>query len=60
MRALPGPECDVPIVALTGNVIPEDQRSYLAAGMTACVDKPISWADLEATMALVTAPGSSG
>ncbi len=58
IRALPGGECDVPIVALTGNVIPEDQRSYLAAGMTACIDKPISWPKLEATLALVTAPGS--
>ncbi|BBK42428.1 hypothetical protein STVA_24480 [Allostella vacuolata] len=51
IRALPGPERDVPIIALTANVLTGARQSYLAAGMSACVDKPISWAELDKTLA---------
>ncbi|ROP81168.1 signal transduction histidine kinase [Stella humosa] len=50
IRALPGPERDIPIVALTANVLTGAHQSYLAAGMSACVDKPIAWNVLEQTL----------
>ena len=41
IRALPGPERAIPIVALTANADPEDARRYLGIGMVAVVEKPI-------------------
>jgi signal transduction histidine kinase/ActR/RegA family two-component response regulator len=41
IRALGGEIGEVPIVALTANVDPEDARGYLAAGMCSVVEKPI-------------------
>ena len=41
IRALEGPVGQIPIVALTANVDPEDARSYIAAGMCCVVEKPI-------------------
>ncbi|NBB52726.1 response regulator [Rhizobium sp. CRIBSB] len=41
IRALPGPERLVPIVALTANADPDDAKGYLAIGMAAVVEKPI-------------------
>jgi CheY-like chemotaxis protein len=41
IRALAGPMCDVPIVALTANADAEDAKAYVAAGMAAVVEKPI-------------------
>ena len=41
IRALTGPECDIPIIALTANADPEDAKRYLATGMAAVVEKPI-------------------
>lgn len=41
IRALPGPERDIPIVALTANADPEDARRYISIGMAAVVEKPI-------------------
>ena len=41
IRALPGPERSIPIVALTANADPEDAKRYLAIGMAAVVEKPI-------------------
>lgn len=41
IRALPGAERSIPIVALTANADPEDARRYLAIGMAAVVEKPI-------------------
>jgi CheY-like chemotaxis protein len=59
IRSLPGPERDVPIVALTANVLTGARQSYLSAGMTACVDKPISWVELDNTLARITAAGGT-
>ena len=33
IRALTGPACDIPIVALTANADPDDARTYLSIGM---------------------------
>ena len=41
IRALGGRMGEVPIVALTANVDPEDARGYLEVGMCAVVEKPI-------------------
>ena len=41
IRALPGPERQVPIVALTANADERDAMDYLAAGMNGVAQKPI-------------------
>jgi len=41
IRALPKPVGDIPIIAMTGNVLPQQVRSFLEAGMNAHVGKPI-------------------
>jgi PAS domain S-box-containing protein len=46
IRALPTPIGDIPIIAMTGNVLPEQVRSFLAAGMNDHVGKPIDRAKL--------------
>jgi CheY-like chemotaxis protein len=40
IRSLPGPECDVPIIALTANILPEQVRSFKRAGMNDHMGKP--------------------
>jgi PAS domain S-box-containing protein len=40
IRALPGPEGRVPIIAMTANVLPEQIASFRAAGMDGHVGKP--------------------
>ena len=42
IRALPGPQARVPIVALTADVMTHHQATYHAAGMTGFVPKPFS------------------
>jgi CheY-like chemotaxis protein len=46
IRALPGSERNIPIVALTANAFAGQRESYLAAGMDDCVTKPIQPKDL--------------
>ena len=41
IRALPGRERNIPIVALTANADPDDAKHYLSIGMAAVVEKPI-------------------
>ncbi|MFP5514065.1 MAG: PAS domain S-box protein [Alphaproteobacteria bacterium] len=56
IRAMPGPASSLPIVALTGNVMPGHRAEYLAAGMTAYLTKPIVSADLFEILGSVSAP----
>ena len=55
IRAMPGPASGLPIVALTGNVMPGHRAEYLAAGMTAYLTKPIVAADLFGLLGSVSA-----
>lgn len=41
IRALNGPNADIPIIALTANADPDDAKRYLEIGMAAVVEKPI-------------------
>jgi signal transduction histidine kinase/CheY-like chemotaxis protein len=41
IRALPGGERTIPIIALTANADPDDAKHYLSIGMAAVVEKPI-------------------
>lgn len=55
IRALPGPERNVPILAVTANVLPEQVREFLSAGMNGHVAKPIQQKELHGTIATVLA-----
>lgn len=46
IRALPGPEHDIAVVAMTADAMPEDVARCLAAGMNAHMAKPINQAGL--------------
>ena len=56
IRALPGPMARVPIIAVSANVLPEQRRSYLDAGMDDFVAKPVDRARLQAAIAALTEP----
>ena len=51
IRSSEGLNRDTPIIALTANVLPAEQQKYLAAGMSACVSKPVDWDQLSRTIA---------
>jgi len=46
IRALDGPVRRIPVIALTANVLASDGESYLSAGMTAHLSKPVDLARL--------------
>jgi signal transduction histidine kinase/ActR/RegA family two-component response regulator len=50
IRALKGPEKDVPIIALTANADPDDAKHYVSIGMASVVEKPIKPERLRAAM----------
>jgi CheY-like chemotaxis protein len=43
IRMLAPPLCDIPIIALTANVLATQQRACIRAGMNECLAKPIDW-----------------
>lgn len=62
IRSLPSPVCDVPIVGLSADVLPEHQARHMDAGLDAYLTKPVNWEELSLTIArLVPAvPGTGG
>ena len=58
IRALAPPACDIPIVAMTANVLPTQIEDLRGAGMDDYVGKPFRRADLFATISRWTAPGA--
>jgi signal transduction histidine kinase/DNA-binding NarL/FixJ family response regulator len=58
IRALAPPACDIPIVAMTANVLPPQIEELREAGMDDHVGKPFRRADLFATISRWTAPGA--
>jgi len=50
LRAEPGPNRDVPVVALTANAMPGDEARCLQAGMTGYLAKPMRLDDLKAVL----------
>ena len=58
IRSLAGPAGEVPIVAMTANVLPEQIEELLKVGMDDHVGKPFKRQDLCATIERWTAPGA--
>ncbi|HEX2525481.1 MAG TPA: PAS domain S-box protein [Geminicoccus sp.] len=54
IRELPPPIGTIPVFALTANVMESEQERYLAAGMNACLTKPIVWEQLYAALASIS------
>nr|WP_299638586.1 ATP-binding protein [Devosia sp.] len=46
IRRLPAPAGEVPVLALTANVMAAERERYLAAGMNGTLTKPIDWSQL--------------
>jgi len=42
-----GPNKDIPVIALTGNVSPDDQKAYIDKGINFCLGKPVSPEDIQ-------------
>lgn len=53
IRALPPPAGQVPVIAVTAHVLPEQRAAFLAAGMAAVIEKPVATAELLAALAAV-------
>ncbi len=53
IRRLAPPLGDIPIIAMTANVMPEQRSSYLAAGMATVVAKPVDVRELAAALVRV-------
>jgi PAS domain S-box-containing protein len=53
IRALPGPVSRVPILAVTANVLPEQQEVYRRTGFTGWVPKPLTLDQVERAIASV-------
>ncbi len=51
IRKLPGRVRNIPILALTANVMAREREHYLGAGMNECLMKPIDWDQLNAAIA---------
>ena len=53
LRAMDAPTCDVPVLAVTAEAMPEDAARCLAAGMDGHLAKPVTQAKLYAAIEAV-------
>ncbi len=53
IRANGGPSADAPIIAVSANVLPQDQERYFEAGMDAFIGKPLTLKALRTALAAV-------
>jgi signal transduction histidine kinase/ActR/RegA family two-component response regulator len=60
LRALPGPNQAVPVIALSASVSPTEQQACLAAGMNAFVMKPVEARELFQAIEAVLAEAPAG
>jgi len=54
IRQLPPPTSSVPILGLTANIMEEERRQCLEAGMNVILTKPVVWPELFAALANFT------
>jgi two-component system sensor histidine kinase/response regulator len=59
IRALPAPANQVPILALSANVMAPERMRYLAAGMNDALSKPVDWPKLFAALARYAGDGAA-
>ena len=59
IRSGGGPSAEIPIIAVSANVLPDAVDAFRAAGMTAFVGKPIALDALRKALSVVTGPGAS-
>ncbi|MDB5540998.1 MAG: hypothetical protein JWQ89_2725 [Devosia sp.] len=59
IRRLPPPAGEVPVLALTANVMTAERQRYLAAGMNGALTKPIDWPQLFESLARYGGAGHS-
>jgi two-component system, sensor histidine kinase len=57
IRQLPPPACDVPVLALSANVMADDMARYKAAGANGALTKPIDWPKLFGALAQYSSAG---
>lgn len=50
IRALPLPAGQIPVIAVTAHVLPEQRAAFLAAGMAAVIEKPVATNELLAAL----------
>lgn len=50
IRKLPGDKANIPIIALTADVVAENKQAYFESGMDGCVGKPINPGELARTI----------
>jgi PAS domain S-box-containing protein len=58
IRALEHPACDLPIIAMTANVLPQQVSAFLAAGMDGHIGKPFNLEELYAIVEQQALPAS--
>ncbi|WP_439579630.1 response regulator [Elioraea sp.] len=59
IRALPPPVGQVPVIAVTAHVLPEQRMAFLEAGMAAVIEKPVATSELLSALARAV-PGIRG
>ncbi len=50
IRALDHPAREIPIIALTADIVPESREAYRASGLTDLISKPVNWNELSAQL----------